>query len=71
MLDKKDKLELEKIARLKGKSLSATVRELLREQIITYPQSNADKAASFLKKLADNAVEGPGNDDYDSYAYDY
>jgi predicted DNA-binding protein len=70
MLDKKVKNDLRKISRQKGKSVSKLVREYLeegvKEDLEKKPKYNARK---LLLKMASHAGKGPGDSDYDKYAY--
>ncbi len=70
LLDQKTKRELDYVASRSGRSLSAIVREMLTKQLVhEKTQTKKTSGASFLRSLADQAVAGPGDSEYDSYAY--
>ncbi len=74
LLDEPTRIELTAIARTKRQSVSRVARELLQTQLKRekkHTQANLDKQYGFLEKLAKNAVKGPGDSEYDKYAYDF
>ncbi len=72
LLDQKTKQELDQIAAFSGQSVSSVVRDMLSKQL-AHEKTKKKKltGVEFLRFLADNAVKGPGDCEYDKYAYDY
>jgi len=77
LLEEKQKLELEEIALAKGVSVSKLVRETLPVGMKIEKKKVAKKkikklsGGEFLLQQAKKAVYGPGDSEYDKYAYDY
>lgn len=78
LLDDKDKLELQELLQYFPEiSFSEAIREghsMIVKKMRTKRKKNKTKKKSgieFLDYLAKNAVEGPGDSEYDKYAYDY
>lgn len=69
LLDRKNKQALDRIAKQSNRSVSSIVREILSKQITTHSLFNPPRGVVMLRKLADSATLGPGNNDYDPYAY--
>ena len=69
MLDRETKRKLEILSRAEGRSMSEIVREALKERL-KREKKTKKKGAEFLLKLAKEAVAGPGDAEYDKYAYD-
>ena len=75
MLESKQKMDLEMLALATGRSMSEITRELLKEGIkkekkMTKKKKNKLSGIEFLEYLAKHAVKGPGDSEYDKYAYD-
>ena len=75
MLDQNLKQDLEIIARRQGKTLSSVARELLRpaatKQIHDATiEVKKQSAREFFDRLGAYTVSGPGDSEYDKYAYD-
>lgn len=69
MLDLNIKKQLERIAFVKGRSLSGLVREILKKEVTGEEKKIKGSGVTFLKKLTASSVSGPGNSDYDRYFY--
>lgn len=67
LLDYKTKNDLRDLAQSEGKSLSQIVRESVKKTV----DKKTKKLTSyeFLKRLAERAGHGPGDSEYDKYAY--
>lgn len=67
MLDYKTKKDLRDLAQSEGKSISQIVRESVKKTI----EKKTKKLSSyeFLKRLTERAGHGPGDSEYDKYAY--
>lgn len=70
LLDRETKKELNKQAVKENRSVSAVARELLKKSLEKKKAASLDGGASFLLTLAKKAVSGPGDAEYDKYAYD-
>lgn len=68
-MDKDIKNDLENISIQTNRSMSELIREMLRNELPKYQSVNKKEGVKLLKNLAKNAVEGPGDSDYDRYAY--
>jgi len=77
LLEEKQALELEELALLAGVSMSKMIRETLPLGMKEEKKKAANKkikkmsGGEFLLELAKHAVKGPGDSEYDKYAYDY
>ena len=77
LLEEKQKLELEKLALLAGVSMSRIIREVIPKGIRAEKEKITKRAkkkmggAEFLLQQAKKAVAGPGDSEYDKYAYDF
>ncbi|OGF98951.1 hypothetical protein A2153_04980 [Candidatus Gottesmanbacteria bacterium RBG_16_38_7b] len=74
LLEEKQKLELEELARKNELSISEIVRQSI-PLVINKIKAKKKKTkkltgADALLKWAKNAVHGPGDSEYDKYAYD-
>ena len=71
ILDSQTKQELQLLAIRSNRSISSLVREMVKKQL-PKRSAQAKKMAGtkFLITLAQNAVAGPGDSEYDKYAYD-
>lgn len=72
LLDYKTKKDLKDLAASEGKSLSQIVRESL-HQATKEAKNNKKKkisAVELFKRIAARAGYGPGDSEYDKYAYD-
>jgi len=70
LIDPKTKKDLEKVSKASGRSMSKVAREILKKGLSKERGIIGDGGVGFLKKLAENAVKGPGDSEYDKYAYD-
>ena len=76
-MEEKQALELEELALLAGVSMSKMIRETLPLGMKEEKKKAANKkikkmsGGEFLLELAKHAVKGPGDSEYDKYAYDY
>lgn len=76
LLEEKQALELEELALLAGVSMSEINRQIFDEGIkIQRKRVSKDKdrklsGAEFMLQQAKKAVAGPGDSEYDKYAYD-
>ncbi|KKR10491.1 MAG: hypothetical protein A3D24_03915 [Candidatus Blackburnbacteria bacterium RIFCSPHIGHO2_02_FULL_39_13] len=70
LLDSQTKKELKKIAELENRSMSDLAREILVKSVQKRGKGAKDGGIAFLKQQAKKAVKGPGNSEYDRYAYD-
>lgn len=76
MLEESQKLELEKLAVLAGVSMSKMARNAISHGVKVEKKEKAYKVnkkisgAKFMIQQAKKAVKGPGNSEYDEYAYD-
>ena len=62
---------IEELAALAGKSFSQMTRELLDKAVKTEkPISQKKRGTEFLLEQAKKAIPGPGDSEYDKYAYD-
>lgn len=71
LLDKETRRELQSVATQENRSVSAVVREVLKENFKKKKAKRLKRGTSFLLGLAKRAVSGPGDSEYDKYAYDY
>lgn len=67
MLDYKTKKDLRDLAQSEGKSLSQIVRDSLKKTV--KERKKKMSGVEFLGWLAKNAGHGPGDSEYDKYAY--
>jgi len=74
MLDEQLKNNLQLIAIVKGISMSQVIRELLtpiaEKESKKTPNKDTLTARKFFDRIGTHAVSGPGDNDYDKYAYD-
>jgi len=70
MLDKDTKKEMQEIAESRGLSLSLFLRKLISESMRKERKKHKKDGVAVLDKMAKSAVDGPGNQEYDKYAYD-
>ncbi len=68
MLDSETKEKLQRIARAQNRSMSEVTREVLKKNL--KKAKKGPLGTDFLLKLSESAVSGPGNADYDKYAYE-
>lgn len=68
MLDSETKEKLQRIAHAQNRSMSEITREVLKKNLKKAKKSSS--GTDFLLNLAENALTGPGNADYDKYAYE-
>lgn len=68
LLDYKTKNDLKDLAQSEGKSLSQIVRESVKNTV--KKKTKKLSGYEFLKRLAERAGHGPGDSEYDKYAYD-
>jgi len=71
MLDKETKRKLEILSRAEGRSMSDVVREALEKDLKR--RKRAQNPVLFLENLAkwaEKGTRGPGDSEYDKYAYD-
>lgn len=71
LLDKETRRELQLVATDENRSISAVVREILKENLYKKKLKKKNSGTAFLLKLAETAVSGPGDSEYDKYVYDY
>ncbi len=69
LLDQETRVELKKLAAQKNISMSEAARKILQQELAKKRQNLDDGGGAFLIKLARTAVKGPGDSDYDKYAY--
>jgi hypothetical protein len=69
LLEPEDKRSLERIAKAKNRSVSSVVREMLGKEIKKSPILKKT-GIELLKEWASHPVKGPGDSEYDKYAYD-
>lgn len=67
MLDQELKISLAKIAKDTNRSLSHVARTLMRNEL---EKTKNTRQKTALMRWTENAVNGPGNSDYDTYAYE-
>ncbi len=67
LLDLETKMAVKELSKREGKSVSQIVRESISKTI----EKKTKKLTSyeFLKRLAERAGHGPGDSEYDKYAY--
>lgn len=70
LLDSETKKELNKAAAKENRSISSVAREILKKNLEKKKAASLDGGASFLLALARKSVSGPGNAEYDKYAYE-
>ncbi len=70
LLDYETKKELNKEAAREKRSVSAVAREILKKSLEKKKAASRDGGAAFLLDLARKSVSGPGDDQYDKYAYE-
>lgn len=70
MLDAETKKDLRQVASLKKRSMSEVARQILKKNLKKQNAGVISSASSFLVNLSKSAVSGPGNSDYDKYAYE-
>ena len=74
LLEEKQVYELEKLVAMHDMSFSEAMREgakMVTQKIkVKKPKKKKMTGAEFLLYLAKHAVEGPGDSEYDKYAYD-
>lgn len=70
ILDKETKNELRRVATQENRSMSDVAREILKGGIGKKKTKGKRGGVEALLKWADKAVKGPGNSEYDKYAYD-
>lgn len=78
LLEEKQVLELKDLAREAGVSMSKMARNTIshgvkveKEQVKRAKKTKKMTGAEALLDMAKHAVHGPGNSEYDKYAYDY
>ena len=73
LIDSETKRELETLSKLSERSISSLTRQMLKIGVKEIKKSHKrnDNGAKFLLELAKHAVKGPGNSEYDKYAYDF
>lgn len=70
ILDTETKKDLRRVANLKKRSMSEVARQILKKNLKKQVAKTDFSAGSFLVNLGKTAVAGPGNSDYDKYAYE-
>ena len=74
LLDEEQKLNLEKIASLEGISMSELIRQTLKGKIkadfVKNKEKILDRQYRAFRTWIKGAVPGPGDSEYDKYAYD-
>ena len=77
LLEERQVLELEMLAEMAGISVSKLIREALpvgmkvEKKKAVKRKSKRKNGLEFLGWLANHPVHGPGNSEYDKYAYDW
>ena len=77
LIDENQKIELEELALQTGESMSKIIREAIfkglkiQEKKLSKKKKKKLTGAEFMLQQAKKAVEGPGNSEYDKYAYDF
>ncbi|MCH7641432.1 hypothetical protein IID22_04520 [Patescibacteria group bacterium] len=71
LIDPKTKKDLEDVSKSTGRSMSMVVRSILGKGLKKEKKKAKKKMSGvdFLLKLAEGAVKGPGDSEYDKYAY--
>lgn len=69
MLDKEITRELRRMASEDKRSMSDVVRRVLKANLLHPQAKKKDGGTKFLLWLAKNAGRGPGDSEYDKYAY--
>lgn len=70
ILDAETKDKLQRAAISENRSMSFVARKILKENLKENKLKKKYSGSEFLLKLAENAISGPANSDYDKYAYD-
>ena len=74
LLDEDQKLILEKISATEGVSMSELIRQALKQRIkaniINKKEKIQQRQYEAIRKWIKGAVHGPGDSEYDKYAYD-
>ena len=73
MLDRKTKQNLEILSKERNESISKLIRDYLQqgveEEIDRIKKKQGISAKEILLRMASHASEGPGDSEYDKYAY--
>lgn len=70
LIDSETRRKLKKVAIAEDRSMSGVAREILKNGMKKKKTKIKDNGAGFLLRWAKNAVKGPGDSEYDKYAYD-
>lgn len=69
MIDKETIQELRRMAAAEKRSMSDVARKILKANLLKPKSGKRDGGTKFLLWLSKNAKSGPGDSDYDKYAY--